>query len=129
MTQESRDSVRVIDTGSERRPLGIVRNGGTAHAVLWPDNGAQFRTFNLVELDAGGQTVDLTHEQESAWFIRSGSGTVRDLAGGDAHALVEGSMVHIGAGDGYRLEAGDEGLVAIGGTVPVDPTFYKQYLE
>lgn len=126
---ELRASVKVIDTGVSRRPLSIVEGEGTAHAVLWPENGAHFRSFNLIELAPGARTVDLRHDEESAYYVRAGSGAVRDLDGDAAQDLVEGSMIHIGAGDAYRFEAGTEGLVAIGGTVPVDPGFYSQYLE
>ncbi|VDC24969.1 hypothetical protein [Pseudogemmobacter humi] len=128
MTEESPNTVRVIDTTLNRAPLSIVRRGGAAHAVLWPGNGARFRSFNLVELDALGQTVDLRHEKECAWYIQGGSGLIRDLATDEAQELAEGAMLHIGPGDGYRIEAGESGLTAIGGTVPVDPKFYEDYL-
>ncbi len=128
MTDDSHKAVRVIDTALSRAPLSIVKQGGSAHAVLWPGNGAHFRSFNLVELGVDGLTVDLCHDNECAWYIRGGSGVVRDLVSDAAQDIAEGAMLHIGAGDRYRIEAGAEGLVAIGGTVPVDPKFYEEYL-
>lgn len=128
MTVDSCSTVRVIDTGMCRAPLSMVERGGVAHALLWPGNGAHFRSFNLIELEARGLTLGLRHGEECAWYIRSGYGVVRDLDSDSVLPLFEGSMIHIGAGDRYRIEAGESGLTAIGGTVPADPAFYEAYL-
>lgn len=128
MIGESRETVRVIDVAKERVPLSIVESGGAAHAVLWPGNGARLRSFNLLELLALGRTVELSHDNECAYYVHKGSGVVRDLDSDQVQLLSEGSMVHIGAGDRYRIEASEAGLTAIGGTVPVDPAFYEKYL-
>ncbi|MFE3836528.1 hypothetical protein [Pseudogemmobacter sonorensis] len=128
MTVDSHNTVRVIDTGMHRAPLSIVQRGGAAHALLWPGNGAHYRSFNMVELDPRGLTLDLCHGEECAWYIQGGEGVVRDVATDVAQPLSEGSMIHIAAGDRYRIEAGAAGLTAIGGTVPVEPAFYEEYL-
>jgi len=129
MTQDPSATVQIIDTRLDRAPLAVVRGTGAAHAVLRGSNGAHFRTFNTIELGAGSSTVDLCHGEECAWYITTGSGAVRDLTDDSVQPLIEGSMIHIGRGDRYRVEAGAEGLSAVWGTVPLDPAFYESYLE
>ncbi|SLN70711.1 hypothetical protein [Roseisalinus antarcticus] len=116
--------VTVIDSRFTRKPLPLVRGAGQAFAVLYPENGAEYRTFNVIELTPGDVTRDLSHAEECVYYIESGSGLIRDLSDDAPQDLVEGSMIHIGVGDSYRLEAGDAGMRLIGGCVPVDPALY-----
>lgn len=118
-------AVRVIDSAIPRKPLPLVDGAGEAHAVLWPGNGARYRTVNIITLGAQARTIDLSHAHECVYYISEGGGAIRDLASGTAQDLVEGSMIHIGPKDGYRLEAGSSGMKAIGGCVPVDPALYE----
>lgn len=119
-----KETVQVIDSSVARRPLAVVDSAGEAYAILWPGNGARYRTVNIIDLSERGRTIDLNHAQECVYYIAEGNGVVRDLASGEGQDLVEGSMIHIGPQDGYRLEAGLQGMKAIGGCVPVDPAIY-----
>ena len=125
MSSERRETVRVIDSKIGGHPLPIVIGAGSAHAVLWPGNGAHYRTFHLIDLHPGDRTRDLSHASECIYYVERGNGTIRGLDDDTAQDLVEGSMIHIGTGDAYRIEAGDAGMRLIGGTVPVDPAFYE----
>lgn len=120
------DVVRVIDTAVEGVALPIVANGGQARAVLWPGNGARFRSLNLIDLDAAGATVDLGHPGDAVYYVIAGAGEVVDVASGATQPLIEGAMVHIDAGDVYRLVAGPEGLHLVGGPCPPDAGLYGE---
>ncbi|PZQ48206.1 MAG: hypothetical protein DI556_15410 [Rhodovulum sulfidophilum] len=125
MPSPDQGRVQVLDTAVTRKPLPIVTGEGSAYAVLGPENGATYRTVNILELGSGARTVDLRHRYECVYYIAAGAGLIRDLADGAATDLAEGSMIHIGAEDAYRLEAGQAGMTAIGGTVPADPALYE----
>lgn len=125
MTEPGSDVIRVIDGTAIEKPLPLVRGEGTAYAVLWPGNGARYRTFNLIDLKKNDITRDLSHASECAYYVAAGGGVVRSLDDGETQELVEGSMIHIGTGDAYRLEAGPHGMRVIGGPVPVDPALYE----
>jgi len=116
--------VEVIDSRAVRAPLAIIDGAGQAYAVLWPGNGARYRTFNVIELSAGARTLDLCHAAECVYYVESGAGLIRDLGDNSSQELVEGAMIHIGISDSYRIEAGASGMRLLGGTVPVDPAFY-----
>lgn len=119
------DPVTVIDSRHSRKPLHIVRGAGEAFAVLSPDNGAHFRSFNVLDLRSGDTTRELCHASECVYYVESGDGQIVDTADGSGQPLIEGSMIHIGARDGYRLEAGSAGMRLVGGCVPVDPALYE----
>ncbi|WP_347310748.1 hypothetical protein [Defluviimonas sp. SAOS-178_SWC] len=125
MTDASSKTVQVIDSALSRHPLPITVGEGCANAILWPGNGACYRTVNIIDLGGGGRTVDLSHAHECVYYIASGSGCVRDLVTNETQELVEGSMIHIGPRDAYRLEGGEIGMKAVGGCVPVDPDLYN----
>jgi quercetin dioxygenase-like cupin family protein len=125
MPDKHRETVRVIDSKFGGQPLPIVVGSGSAHAVLWPGNGAHYRSFHLVDLHPGDRTRDLSHASECIYYVERGSGTIRGLDDGMVHDLVEGAMIHVGIGDSYRIEAGPQGMRLLGGTVPVDPAFYE----
>jgi mannose-6-phosphate isomerase-like protein (cupin superfamily) len=125
MEQSGTGTVRVIDSKVTGQALPLVRGSGTAQAVLWPGNGARYRTFNIIDLAAGDTTRDLRHAAECIYYVERGDGAIRDLEDDSTQGLREGSMIHIGMGDAYRLEAGARGMRLVGGTVPVDPAFYE----
>ena len=118
-------TVKVIDSKVERKSLPIVVGQGSAYAVLGPANGAHYRTFNLINLQPSDRTCDLSHSSECVYYVEQGGGAIRGLNDGLVQDLVEGSMIHVGAGDAYRIEAGTDGMRLIGGMVPVDPAFYE----
>jgi mannose-6-phosphate isomerase-like protein (cupin superfamily) len=120
----SRDVVRVIDTASEGFSLPIVHGDGTARAVLWPGNGARFRSLNLVDLGSGSATIDMTHANDCVYYVIAGAGQIVDLKSGAIQPLIEGAMVHIDAGDAYRLVSEDEGVRLVGGPCPPDAALY-----
>jgi len=124
MTDTTPATVVVIDSNVRRKALPLVLGKGTAHAILWPGNGANYRSFNVLDMAPADVTRDLSHAAECIYYVERGGGAIRDLSDDTLQGLVEGSMVHIEPGDRYRLEAGDEGMRLIGGTVPVDPALY-----
>lgn len=118
-------TVRVIDSTKDCPSLPLVVGEGRAVAVIWPEMGAIYRTFHTIDLGAGARTIDLSHKSESAYYVREGSGAVRDVTTNSESALVEGAMIHIGAGDVYRFEARELGLRLIGGPCPADLSLYE----
>lgn len=118
------DAVRVIDTAREGMSLPIIDGKGSARAVLWPGNGARFRSLHLIDIGAGSSTLTLTHENDCVYYVIAGAGVVVDVSSGAAQPLVEGAMVHIDAGDSYRLEGATDGMRLVGGPCPPDAAFY-----
>jgi len=120
-----RETVRVIDSALPSPELPIVEGAGTAKAVLWPGNGAITRTFQVIDLGAGARTIMLKHPSDAVYYVVGGAASVVDAATGQSQDLREGAMVHIDAGDGYRLaNAGTEACRIIGGPCPPDPALY-----
>ena len=117
------DTVRVIDTSSGGANLPIIEKNGEARAVLWPGNGARFRSFQLISLFEGGSTEALSHASDCVYYVISGKGQVVDLGSGDVSDLAEGTMIHIDAGDAYRLRSAT-GVKLLGGPCPPDPALY-----
>lgn len=120
-------TVSVIDSaGGECPMLPLVDGEGHAKAIMWPGNGAEHRSFHLIELARGAKTVALSHAGESVYYIISGGGVIEDLAASEFQKLVEGAMVHIGGGDHYRFAA-NAGLPMkiLGGPCPADPSLYQ----
>lgn len=119
------ETVRVIDSAHPCPNLPIVEGSGNARAVLWPGNGAIYRTFHVIDLDAGARTIELKHPSDAVYYIASGSGSVVDVAAGTSESLIEGAMVHIDAGDRYRLaNSSTAAMRIIGGPCPADPAMY-----
>lgn len=54
-----------------------------------------------------------------------GTGVVEDVKGKTGEEIVEGSMIHIDAGDQYRIRASKTDLELIGGPCPADERWYK----
>lgn len=116
--------IRVVDAAVDCPEIPIVQGDGNAKAVIWPGTGAIHRSMHLVTLGAGARTVDLRHDGDAAYYVIRGSGRVVALASGEAFALAEGGMVHIDAGDRYRLEADADGMTVVGGPCPADTSLY-----
>lgn len=125
MPEASQPMVTVIDSRKTQKALPLVNGNGRAFAVLWPENGAEYRTFNVIQMSGGDWTRDLVHQAECIYYVETGAGSIRDVSDDTAQPLVEGSMIHISPGDCYRLEASDAGMRLIGGCVPVDPALYQ----
>ncbi|MGV7030870.1 hypothetical protein [Methylobacterium symbioticum] len=125
MTSNPAGTVRVIDSAVDCPEIPIVTGGGNAHVVMWPGNGAIYRTFHLISLDLSGKTIPLQHSSDSVYYIVSGKGTVTDVAAGVVSELTEGAMVHIDRGDTYMFAAdGISGMRLLGGPCPADPDLY-----
>lgn len=115
----------MIDCALPSPNLPIVEGSGNARAVLWPGNGAVTRTFHIIDLDAGDRTVALKHPSDAVYYVVGGTGSVVDAVTGQSQSLIEGAMVHIDAGDSYRLVNAGAGVCRfIGGPCPPDPALY-----
>ncbi|ODN72318.1 cupin domain-containing protein [Methylobrevis pamukkalensis] len=119
----SANVVRVIDTSSDCPEIPIIERNGRGRVVLWPGNGARFRSFQLISLTEGGSTIPLSHASDCVYYVISGTGRIVDLGGDGTSELVEGTMVHIDAGDSYRIET-DARIEILGGPCPPDAAFY-----
>lgn len=119
------ETIRVIDSAIGCPEIPIVRGGGNARVVVWPETGAMHRSMHLVTLDGGAETVPLRHPHDAAYYIIAGSGRVADLASGTSQSIGEGSMVHIDAGDRYGFAADTDGMTLIGGPCPADAALYS----
>ncbi len=124
MSQSPYHAVRVIDSATEGVEIPLVEGQGNAQVVLWPGNGAKYRSFHLFSLDKSDRTVELSHESDCVYYVMHGSGTVLDLATDDRQPLGEGTMIHIDAADRYRIEAGEDGIKFLGGPCPPDEKLY-----
>jgi mannose-6-phosphate isomerase-like protein (cupin superfamily) len=120
----SADAVRVIDSRGACPDIPIVDGEGWAKAVIWPGNGARYRTFQIIHLGAGSATRGLEHDSDSVYYVLRGAGLIEDLRRESGETIVEGSMMHIDAGDRYRIRAGEDGLELLGGPCPADPRWY-----
>jgi len=116
--------VQVIDTQAQGLELPIVQGKGAARAVLWPGNGARFRSFHVISLGRGACTVDLSHPSDCVYYVIDGAGAILDLNTGERTPLAEGAMVHIDAYDKYRLQCDGDAVRLLGGPCPPDPAFY-----
>lgn len=121
-TQSSR--VRVIDSAVDCPEIPIVEGEGNAKLVLSRHNGASFRSFQLVSLEGGARTIELSHSSDCAYYVIEGEGTIVDATSLARFDLCEGHMVHIDVGDRYRIEAGTAGIKVIGGPCPPDEALY-----
>lgn len=118
-------SVSIIDSAGACPEIPIIDGAGNAKVVLWPGNGAEFRTMHIIRLEGGAATIALSHPSDCVYYVAEGGGAVVDLATGERSPVVEGSMVHIDKGDGYRLEAeAAGGMTVLGGPCPADPALY-----
>lgn len=125
MIKPPRQTVRVIDSAAETQEIALVEGDGNAKVVLWPGNGGQFRSFQLLTLGRGSQTIVMNHASDCVYYVIEGSGSVIDLGSEQVSPLAEGSMIHIDSGDSYRLRA-DSGdpMRVLGGPCPPDQALY-----
>jgi mannose-6-phosphate isomerase-like protein (cupin superfamily) len=124
MTSPPFSRVRVIDSAVGCPEIPIVEGEGNAKVVLSPHNGATFRSFQLVSLKQNARTIGLKHASNCVYYVIEGAGAIVDTVAGSRLDLAEGGMVHIDAGDLYRIEAGTEGIKVIGGPCPPDESLY-----
>jgi len=111
--------------------LELIQAGSTgcAEAAVWPGSGASHRSIHSIRLDGGGRTVRQEHPMESVYYVVSGAGSVVGDSASESAELVEGSMVHVEAGTGYRFAAGSAGLELFGGPCPPDPALYAAIVK
>ena len=119
------DAVRVLDSAEACPELAIVEQGGSARAVVWPGVGALHRSMHLLRLDADGATKALSHPSDAVYHLCEGSVTVADHDSGESFDIGVGAMLHIDAGTTYRIEAGTDGALLVGGPCPPDPALYE----
>jgi mannose-6-phosphate isomerase-like protein (cupin superfamily) len=117
-------TVQVIDTASLNRELPIVQGGGNSRVVIWPGDGAKYRSLQLLTLEPGAATIALRHPSDCVYYVISGSGAVHDITSGEQFAVSEGSMVHIDRGDEYTIAAGEQAMQLVGGPCPPDDALY-----
>lgn len=127
---ESLQTVRVVDSAVDCPSLPIIQGKGNAKVVIWPGNGARYRTFQVLDLEDGDRTADLSHPTDSVYYVAEGAGVVANPASGERWPLAEGAMVHIDRGDAYRFEAeGPAGMTLLGGPCPADEALYALIAE
>src|SRR5215204_253874 len=125
MRQVEPGTVHVIDSAFGCPEIPLVEGEGNAKVVVWPGNGAKFRTFQMISLGDRAQTVRLSHPSDCVYYVVEGSGSVLGEGAQDEARLVEGSMVHIDAGDSYQFKADECGLRLLGGPCPADASLYS----
>jgi mannose-6-phosphate isomerase-like protein (cupin superfamily) len=118
--------VRVIDSAVDCPEIPIVKGEGNAKLVLSLHNGASFRSVQLVSLARDNRTIDLCHTSDCAYYVIEGEGAIVDATSGARFDVSEGHMVHIDAGDRYRIEAGTVGIKVVGGPCPPDENVYSR---
>jgi mannose-6-phosphate isomerase-like protein (cupin superfamily) len=122
----ARRGALVLREGDHGPLLPIVEEG-SARAIVWPGIGATHRSMHRIELAAASRTTTLRHPTEAVYYVIRGDGAVHDPDdGSDGQRLVEGSMIHVEPGTAYRFEAGEAGILLLGGPCPADPTLYEQ---
>ena len=126
MASSPSERVRVIDSAADWPEIPILDGEGNAKVVMWPGNGARFRSFHLISMNEGVSTSKLSHASDCVYYVIGGAGAVVDVGTGEHSPLVEGSMIHIDAGDRYCLTASVGGLRVIGGPCPPDETLYLE---
>jgi quercetin dioxygenase-like cupin family protein len=121
-------SVMVVPLGSGPELALLAGTGtGSVTAAIWPGVGAQSRTIAVFGLSAGASTIELRHDGEAVYYVRSGAGAVRGGTDGTSTAqqLREGAIVHVARSTNYRLTAdGGSGLGLVGGPCPPDPSWF-----
>jgi mannose-6-phosphate isomerase-like protein (cupin superfamily) len=118
--------IRVLDTAGDLPELPIVEGKGAAKVVMWPGNGARFRSFHHITLHEGASTIAQSHPSDCVYYTIQGVGSVTDVKTERSFPVEEGAMLHIDAGDTYRIVA-DKGasLTVLGGPCPPDEALYN----
>lgn len=121
-------SVMVVPLGSgPELPLLAETATGSVTATIWPGVGAQARSIVVFRLSAGASTIELGHDGEAVYYVRSGVGAVRGETAGASNVqqLGEGAIVHIARSTNYRFTAdGGSGLELVGGPCPPDTSWF-----
>ena len=117
--------VDVLNSNASCPEVLIVQHGGIARSVVWPGMGAMLRSMHKISLQARGRTKNLCHQVEAVYYVMAGKVEVVDLTDGSKQPLIEGSMVHVEPGTGYRFEAGAGETKILGGPCPADPNLYS----
>lgn len=112
--------MRVISRDEWGPDYGLLE-GGTWREIVGPDVGAKCRGLYDLQFLESGTSVPLTHSCEAAYYVVSGTGSVKHEEADESTAqpLVEGSMVHVRPGTPYRLR-GSAGTRLVGGPCPGD---------
>ena len=129
MQSKSGKTIQVIDSAFGCPDLPIFFGAGYAKAVIWPGGGAQHRSMHLIKMESGSSTIALFHPSDCVYYVVAGSGSIEDVTSGEAKSLGEGAMVHIDAGDHYKLLSDSGGFTVVGGPCPADPKFYAHLVE
>ncbi len=129
MEGNTNKTVRVIDSAIDCPELPILVGAGHAKAVIWPGSGAEHRSMHLIKMENGCSTIPLVHPSDCVYYVLEGSGFIEDVTSGEEKPLEEGAMVHIDAGDTYKLHSGIGGFGVLGGPCPADPKFYAHLVE
>jgi mannose-6-phosphate isomerase-like protein (cupin superfamily) len=125
MANQLADSARVVDSAVGCPEIPIIVGSGNARVVMWPGNHTQFRTLQIITLERGARTIRLSHGSDAVYYVMSGAGSIVDLASNEVFPLVEGSMVHVDAGDAYQFMANDDDdMKVLGGPCPADERLY-----
>src|SRR5260221_9970847 len=125
MTTRPANTARVVDSARQCPEIPIIVGRGNARVVMWPGNDAQFRTLQIITLERGARTIRLHHGSDAVYYVMSGAGSIADLGSSEVFPLVEGSMVHIDAGDAYQFVAKeDQDMKVLGGPCPADERLY-----
>ncbi len=129
MESQTTGMVRVIDSATECPDLPIVDGAGYAKAVVWPGRGVQQRSMHVIKMEAGSRTIELLHPSDCVYYVLAGSGSIEDVTSGEIKPLGEGAMIHIDAGDSYKLHADAVGFSVLGGPCPADPMLYVHLIK
>jgi mannose-6-phosphate isomerase-like protein (cupin superfamily) len=125
MADQHANSARVVDSAAGCPEIPIIVGAGNARVVMWPGNDTQFRTLQIITLARGARTIRLNHGSDAVYYVMNGAGSIVDLASKEVFPLIEGSMVHIDAGDAYQFMASDDRDIKIlGGPCPADESLY-----
>jgi hypothetical protein len=124
MLDVANDIIQVLDSAVGCPALAFVEGIGSAKAILWPGNGANYRTLHLIELGPGARTIKFGHNSDAVYYVASGVGEIVDVSSRSRHTLIEGAVVHIDREDEYRFETA-HGMKLIGGPCPADYGLYS----
>lgn len=113
--------------GGSGPELSLIEGSGRATALVWPGNGARYRSLHRIELSPGSATVTQRHPGEAVYTILEGDATVIDANSHDEATLVVGAMVHVDPDTAYRFVAGRNGAVLVGGPCPPDMALYHAH--
>ena len=121
-----KDSIQIFSNLKTNPTAPIIKGKGEARVIVWPEVGANERSFFLIKMDKGSCTKVLNHSSESVYYVKEGSGMVTETNIKTNSKIIVGSMVHVENGTSYSFKAGDDGLVLIGGPCPFDGNIFSK---